>query len=153
MSLSNELLRHIDESVLCWLATSSASGAPNVSPKEMFAAHGDSVVIANIASPNSARNIRENPAACVAFVNVFTQKGYRVSGRAAVLKQGDPDYEPIEAVFLDMTQGLFPFKSVFKIRAERVSEIIAPRYRLFPETTEEEQIESALRTYGVQLRD
>lgn len=35
---SNELLESIDKSVLCWLATASGEGIPNVSPKEMFTA-------------------------------------------------------------------------------------------------------------------
>ncbi|MCA9298083.1 MAG: pyridoxamine 5'-phosphate oxidase family protein, partial [Phycisphaerales bacterium] len=142
--------RSIDECVLCWLATCSASGAPNVSPKEVFAAfNGDSLVIANIASPNSARNIRATGRACVAFVDVFTQRGFQVSGAARELRKDDPSFESIESILLVLTEGKFPFKSVFRVMAEEVRTILAPRYVLYPETTEEEQIASAMVRYGV----
>ncbi|MDF1808509.1 MAG: pyridoxamine 5'-phosphate oxidase family protein [Phycisphaerales bacterium] len=152
MILASNVIRLIDESVLCWLATCSVSGDPSVSPKEVFEAfNNDSVIIANIASPNSARNIRENPKGCVSFVNVFTQKGFQIKGAAQYLSVGDNDYAEIEHQLLKITQGKYPFKSVFRVMADDVSEILAPRYRLFPETTEEEQISSALDRYGVQF--
>lgn len=147
--LTDDIRRLIDESVLCWLATSSAEGQPSVSPKEIFAAFGDSIIIANIASPGSARNIRDNPRACVSFVNIFTQKGYQVAGRAEMLKASDPDFTDAESALLRMTHGNYPFKVVFRVRAEHVKPIIAPKYKLFPDTTEAQQIAGAMSTYGV----
>ena len=142
------------ESVLCWLATSSASGRPSVSPKEIFTTfNDDSIIIANIASPNSARNIREHGQACVSFVNVFTQKGFQIRGGASYLDRTHPDYAAVEPILVAMTGGAFPFKSAFRVMADEVDEIIAPRYRLYPETTEASQIESAMQRYGVQPRD
>ncbi|WP_313952801.1 pyridoxamine 5'-phosphate oxidase family protein [Accumulibacter sp.] len=42
--LTDDVLNYIKRSVLCWLATADADGAPNVSPKEVFCAFGrDSV--------------------------------------------------------------------------------------------------------------
>jgi predicted pyridoxine 5'-phosphate oxidase superfamily flavin-nucleotide-binding protein len=151
--LDENVRRLVDETVLCWLATSSASGQPSVSPKEVFAVYeNDSIIIANIASPNSARNIQENSRVSVSFVNVFTQKGYQIRGAAEYFRSGDCGFPAIEKDLLDITKGMFPFKSVFLIRAEEVSEILAPRYRLFPETTEQDQISSAMIRYGVQPR-
>ena len=150
MQVDSNVLRILNESVLCWLATSSLDGEPNVSPKEIFCLFGDdSLIIANIASPKTARNIKENPCACVCFVNVFTQKGYQITGAASILKQGDADYEEAKGLLEEMTEGKFPFKSVFRIMVELVSEVNAPRYRLFPETTESDQIASSIDTYRV----
>nr|MCU0806126.1 pyridoxamine 5'-phosphate oxidase family protein [Burkholderiales bacterium] len=57
--LTDDVLDFIRRSVLCWLATVDANGTPNVSPKEVFCAHGrEGVLIANIASPTSVRNLR-----------------------------------------------------------------------------------------------
>lgn len=138
------------ESVLCWLATATPEGAPSVSPKEVFTIFEDnSVIIANIASPNSARNIESNPHACVSFINIFTQKGFQIKGRASCLMIEDPDYARIEQALTPMTQGIFPFSSVFRVMIDDVREIIAPRYRLFPDTTEHDQIRSAMETYAV----
>ena len=151
MTIDQSVLQLLEESVLCWLATSTLQGEPNVSPKEIFKPFkGDSIVIANIASPQSARNINENPRACVSFVNIFTQKGYQITGAASILKRPDQDYQQAKQALEELTRGKFPFKSIFRVSVEQVREIIAPRYRLFPETTEEDQIRSALKTYGVQ---
>jgi uncharacterized protein len=151
VQLNDEINRSIDKSILCWLATSSSDGQPSVSPKEIFAHfNNDSVIIANVASPNSARNIRENPHACVSFVDVFTQKGYQIKGPAHYLTTKDTSYPEIEQSLKTLTFGKFPFKSVFRVFVNEVSEILAPRYRLFPETTEQDQIESAMISYGVQ---
>ncbi len=48
-----------------------------------------------------------------------------------------------------MTAGRYPFNTVTKINIENVKPIIAPRYLLYPETTENEQIESAKKAYGI----
>lgn len=151
MKLDAKVLASIDECVLCWLATSSIQGQPSVSPKEIFSSFDDnSIIIANIASPKSARNIRENPYACISFVDVFTQRGFQVQGAARYLCQGDDCFAEVEGVLLELTGGLFPFKSAFQVLVEEVNEIVAPRYRLFPGTTKEEQIASAMKAYGVQ---
>jgi predicted pyridoxine 5'-phosphate oxidase superfamily flavin-nucleotide-binding protein len=34
--ITDDVKKYIDQSVLCWLATSNAQNEPNVSPKEMF---------------------------------------------------------------------------------------------------------------------
>ncbi len=150
MPIHEDILRLLDESVLCWLATASPDGHPSVSPKEIFKPFNDSIIIANIASPNSARNIKANPKACVSFVNIFTQRGYQISGPAEYLDQSHSTFPEIEQALIQLTQGHFPFKSAFRIHAESIKEIRAPRYHLFPETTEQDQIQSAMKTYGVQ---
>jgi predicted pyridoxine 5'-phosphate oxidase superfamily flavin-nucleotide-binding protein len=76
--LSPDLKAYIERSVLCWLGTVDDCGNPNVSPKEVFCAWGeDLILIANIASPESEKNIRSWPEVCVSFVDVFVQKGFR----------------------------------------------------------------------------
>ena len=140
----------IESSVLCWLATSSIDHHPNVSPKEIFTHYNnDSIIIANIASPGSAKNINQNPYACVSFIDIFTQKGFKIAGRAMVLHPDDDGYQEMETLLIKMTAGKFPFQSIFRIMCDQVRPIIAPRYRLFPETTEHDQIRSAMETYGV----
>ncbi|MFK7758611.1 MAG: pyridoxamine 5'-phosphate oxidase family protein [Phycisphaerales bacterium] len=149
--LTPQVLQLLDESVLCWLATCSLDGQPSVSPKEIFAPFNtNSIIIANIASPNSARNIRDNPRACVSFVNVFTQKGFQLRGSAALLQEKSEGYAEMSKLLITLTGGRFPFKSIFHLSVDRVDEIVAPRYRLFPETSEKDQVASAMHTYGVQ---
>ena len=149
--LTREVKESVGKSVLCWLATSDENGQPNVSPKEMFAIADDQhIVVANIASPHSANNIRANQQVCLSFVDVFAQKGFKVVGKATETKRSMPEYsywvKPLEV----MAGERYPIHSVFVVRASKVEPIVAPSYRLYPsETTEEAQIEAALRTYGV----
>ena len=52
MELTKKIKDSIDKSVLCWLATVSIDGIPNVSPKEIYNYfETNNIIIANIASP------------------------------------------------------------------------------------------------------
>lgn len=147
---TQDVLNYIDRSVLCWLATVDAEGYPNVSPKEAFLAYGDAeLLIANIASPVSARNIVNNPHVCISFVDVFVQKGYKLKGTATVIEPSHEDFSLVEAPLLAITRGTFPIQSIFKIHVSAIQPIIAPSYWLFPATTEEAQIQSAMKSYGI----
>jgi len=149
--LSAEVQEFARRSTLCWLATVDAAGQPNVSPKEMFAVlDARHLVIANIASPASVRNIAANPRVCVSFIDIFAQKGFKVLGLARNARRQEPDYPRWAAPLEAMAGPRFPVHSVMVISATAVEPIMAPSYRLYPkETTEESQIESAWRTYGV----
>ena len=148
MEQMEEIKAYIDRSVLCWLATASAEGIPNVSPKEIFAFYGtEQIIIANIASPQSMRNLRENPQVCVSFIDILVQKGVQIKGRANIVKKTQAAFPEMEKVLLKMTGGKFPFSSIISISIEKVKPILAPKYILYPETTEEEQIASAKKAY------
>lgn len=152
--LDTPVLNALHTSVLCWLATCDAQGQPHVSPKEVFAAvDTHHLVIAHITSPRSVRNLADNPRVCVSFIDVFTQKGFKVLGDATVVRPNDPGFAPLEALLLPKTQGKFPIHAAILVRATAVEAILAPSYRLFPGvTTEASQIASAMRAYGVTLR-
>lgn len=148
MQLPQEIKISIQKSVLCWLATSSADNIPNVSPKEIFNYYGeDQIIVANIASPQTIRNIQENENVSVSFIDILVQKGFQLKGKARIVSKIDEEFPKMEAVLLEMTGGKFPFVSITAIRVEKAKPILAPRYILYPETTEEEQIESAKKTY------
>jgi uncharacterized protein len=142
-------------SVLCWLATVDQTGQPNVSPKEIFAVMDDRhLVIANIASPCSVRNVATDSRVCVSFVDVFVQKGFKVNGTARNVRKSDADFVHWSAPLALMAGPRFPMHSVLVIQATAIEPIVAPSYRLYPQdTTEAAQIASAMRAYGVQALD
>ena len=89
--LTPEVKKYINQSVLCWLATASAENVPNVSPKEIFTHLGEShIIIANIASPQTVKNILQNAQVCVSFIEIFIQKGFQIKGTAEVIKKSHP---------------------------------------------------------------
>ena len=147
--MNEEIKTYLNKSVLCWLATSSKDNIPNVSPKEVFTFLGDAIIIANIASPQSAKNIKDNPNVCLSFIDILIQKGYQLKGKAKVIQKTDSEFDTLKQPLLKITEGKFPFASIFKIEVESAKPIIAPKYILYPETTEEEQVESARKRYGI----
>ena len=150
MHLTSTIKAAIDQSVLCWLATASKENIPNVSPKEIFKYYlPDKIIIANIASPRTVKNIKENKNVCISFIDILVQKGFQIKGTAEIIEETHPEYGQMEKVLLEMTGGNFPFKTITKITVEKVKPILAPRYLLYPETTEADQIKSAKKTYGL----
>ena len=149
MELTKEIREAIDKSVLCWLATVSTENMPNVSPKEIFNYYGrDKIIVANIASPQTVRNIKQNKNVCVSFIDILVQKGFQLKGQAKIIKKTDAEFSKMEKVLIEMTGGNFPFATITEITLKEIKPIVAPKYRFYPETTETEQIESAKKTYG-----
>jgi len=130
------------------LATASDQNIPNVSPKEIFSYYNEKIIVANIASPQTVKNILQNPNVSISLIDILVQKGFQIKGIAKINYRTDANFEEMEKVLLEMTEGLFPIASIIEISISSIKPIIAPRYLLFPETTEEDQIERAKRSYG-----
>lgn len=152
----DELVKQsIKSSVLCWLATVDESGQPHVSPKEVFAAFDERhVVVAQIASPHTVRNIASNPKVCLSFVDVFVQKGFKIQGSAEIVQSNSASYSRWAEPLLEMVGGKFNIPSVIVVQIQKVDSILAPSYQFYPEeTTEKSQIEAAMQRYGVRPRN
>jgi len=150
MEMTDAMWAELDRSVLCWLATASADGTPNVSPKEIFAVFGqDAIVIADIASPVSVRNIRANPKVCVSFIDIFRQRGFKVSGTARIIAPAEEGFGRYGAELIDKAGPDFPIRHVILVSVQHIARIKAPSYLLFPDRSEGERMGEAYRTYGV----
>lgn len=150
MKLTAEIKDSLSTSVLCWLATSSAENIPNVSPKEIFSYfENDSIIVANIASPQTLRNIKQNKNVCISFIDILKQKGFQLKGTAEIIEKSSSEFSRMENILKTMTKGKFPFATITKIEVSATKPIIAPKYLFYPETTEAEQIESAKKMYGI----
>ncbi len=149
MYLTNEIKNAVDNSVLSWLATVSVNNIPNVSPKEIFTYFGeDKIILANIASPQTVKNIKTNEQVCISFIDILVQKGFQIKGKASIINKTAIEYAIMEKELLKMTGGNFPFSTITVINIETAKPILAPKYLLYPNTTEAEQIESAKKAYG-----
>ncbi len=150
--LDQNVKNYINRSVLCWLATVDGD-QPSVSPKEIFTYYGDdTIIIANIASPKSIKNISKTSKVCVSFIDIFSQKGYQLYGIAhKSILLSDTDKDKL-ANLQKIAGNLFSVKSYIDIKVNNVKPIVAPSYQFFKNTNEEEMIENALKTYGVKYR-
>lgn len=153
--LTSDIVDTAKNSVLCWLATVDSNGQPNVSPKEIYAIFDEQhLVVANIASPTTVRNIKTTNKVCLTFVDVFIQKGFKIFGTALNLDREHSDYAKWADPLFKMAGPRFPIQSVIVVRATAIESVIAPSYKLHPtETNVQAQIESALKTYGVLAGD
>ena len=139
----------LEPSVLCWLATISEDGTPNVSPKEVFAAENDSsILIAHIASPKSVRNIKQNPNVCLSFLEIFSQRGCKINGLATILEPSDSDFETRVGPLKKIAGERFPIRAVIAVEVLKITAILAPRYQLYADTTEQAQVTRAVATYN-----
>ena len=153
MDLTSDIKKYISQSVLCWLATVDKTGTPNVSPKEIFDCHENKIILANIASPNTVKNIKSNENVCISFIDILVQKGFQLKGHARIVSEGEENYSEYKSILLKMTEGKFPFFTITEIIINQAKPIISPRYLLYPDTTEEEQIQSAKIQYKMINKD
>jgi uncharacterized protein len=97
--ISADMKRVVEEQRLGFVATVCPDGTPNLSPKGTTAVwDADHLVFANIRSPGTLANLRQNPNVEVNVVNPFVRKGYRFKGVAAVLEAG-PLYDQVIAFY------------------------------------------------------
>jgi predicted pyridoxine 5'-phosphate oxidase superfamily flavin-nucleotide-binding protein len=116
-TLSEEAKKIIAATQPAFVATASKNGKPNVSPKGSFKVVDDQhVAFAEIASPGTIANIRENPQVEVMVFSPDTWGGCRIRGRAEIIESGDL-VESFKAQFAPMKMKV---RSVVKIAVEEV---------------------------------
>lgn len=125
--LTAEMKRLVEVQRLGYVATVCPDGTPNLSPKGTTAVWGnDQLVFADIRSPGSIANIRENPAVEVNVVDPIVRTGYRFKGNATVVSSG-PTFDEIVAFYRE--RGVrSPMQHVVLIQVERALPLVSPAY-------------------------
>lgn len=101
------------------IATASKDGKPNVSAKGSFRVlDDDHVIFADINSPRTIANLKENPYVSILVVHPKTLRGCRIWGEAEILTSG-PLFDQLNTEFVG--KGL-KVNHVVKIKVERVQE-------------------------------
>jgi len=148
--ITPEIRDSIEASVLCWLATVSADGIPNVSPKEAFYCNEeDHILIAHVASPQTIANLQQQPEVCLSFIDIFTQRGFKIHGQASILESDHEDFRSRSAILATMVGPSHKILALIVIRPTAVAEVVAPSYTIHPETTERDMVKQSLETYRV----
>ena len=87
--ITEEMARMVAELRLCYVATVTPDGKPNLSPKgSLCVIDGDHLAFADIMSPGTMRNLRSNPYIEVNMVHPFLRRGYRFKGRCEIFTEG-----------------------------------------------------------------
>jgi uncharacterized protein len=125
--LTPDMQRVVNEQRLGYVATVCPDGTPNLSPKGTTTVWDDDhLVFADIRSPRTVRNLRQNPAVEVNVVDPIVRKGYRFKGTGRVLDEGE-QFDEIVA-FYRRRGSTSPIRAVVLIRVERALPLTSPAY-------------------------
>ena len=127
--LTPDMKRVVAEQRLGFVATVCPDGTPNLSPKGTTAVWDDDhLVFANIRSPGTIANVRQNASVEVNVVDVFMRKGYRFKGVASILESG-PLYDKVIAFYKE--RGVAnAVREVVMVRVQSAQAIDSPAYDL-----------------------
>jgi len=99
------------------VATASKTGRPNVSAKgSLRVLDDDHVVFADVASPRTVTNIKENPQVAIICLDVVTRKGCRLWGQAEVIAAG----ELFDIIAKELAGRTMAVKHVVKVAVREV---------------------------------
>lgn len=123
----------IEYTRLCYVATVGLDGAPNLSPKgSLKVLSHTELAFADMASPQTVANLRDNPRLEINVVDPFQRRGYRIKGTGRVVT--DPELLAV------VGQGLghdYPVRAAVHITVTEVRPVDSPVY-LFTDTPAEQ---------------
>jgi predicted pyridoxine 5'-phosphate oxidase superfamily flavin-nucleotide-binding protein len=127
--LTTDMQRVVDEQRLGFVATICPDGTPNLSPKgTTMTWNDDHLVFADICSPGTVANLRQNPAIEINVVDPILRKGYRFKGTATV-HTADETFAAVVARYR-ARGSVNPIQSVVLVHVERAAALISPAYDL-----------------------
>jgi predicted pyridoxine 5'-phosphate oxidase superfamily flavin-nucleotide-binding protein len=128
-AITQDMVDIVESAKLMFVATVRPDGTPNVSPKgSVRVLDSDHLVFADIASPQTVTNLRENPAVEVNVVAFLARRGYRFRGLGEILEPGGEDFERI-AGWLRQTHGeQIPCHHAVKIAVSETAALLSPGY-------------------------
>ena len=149
MRMTEEMKRMVDHLRLCYVATVTPDGKPNLSPKGSLKVWDDeNVVFADIASPITVRNLRANPFIEINLVDPFLRRGFRFKGRAEICESGS-EFDFVAEDLWSREGRQYPVNVVVKVAIEEAFPVLSPAYT-FNDDVKEEQVRAVwLRRYGV----
>jgi len=130
MMLSATAIDLIEQWRLGFVATVSAGGRPNVSPKGTFiVVDQHTLAFGEIRSPQTVTNLSNNPEVEINFLNQFTRKGLRVRGQAQIVRQGVPEFDALFPKFQTLWADLADrINLIVKIPVDSVKPLSSPPY-------------------------
>ena len=127
--ITEEIKNFVNFQKLGYVATVSDDNTPNLSPKGTIIVFDESyLAFADIQSPKTVENLKQNPSIEINIVDPFSRKGYRFKGIAEIISSG---YKFNDIISLYKTTGIkSTIKSVVLVKIEKLSEVFSPLYDL-----------------------
>jgi predicted pyridoxine 5'-phosphate oxidase superfamily flavin-nucleotide-binding protein len=128
--LTADMKRVVEEQRLGFVATVCRDGTPNLSPKGTTAVWDDDhLVFANIRSPGTLANLRQNASVEINVVDPFCRRGYRFKGVASVLESGAL-YDRVIAFYQHRGSTVSLIREVVLVRVQQAEPVDSPAYDL-----------------------
>ena len=141
--LSPEIKDFLDLQKLGYVATVSSDGKPNISPKGTIIAWTSEVLaFADIRSPDTIKNLQNNPHVEINVIDPILRKGYLFQGQARIIKDNS-QFEEILTHY--RKKGIkSPINSIVLVDVSKVSEVTSPLYDM---GISEQEIKSKWKKY------
>ena len=130
MKLSQEMQRVVREQRLGFVATVTADGLPNLSPKGTTRLWDDErLFFADIVSPGTVANLATNPHVEINVVDPILRTGFRFKGTATVHTSGEM-YDRGLQILRDQGSMTRPerVRSIVVIDVTEAAELVSPAY-------------------------
>ena len=148
--ITEDMARMVAELRLCYVATVTPDGKPNLSPKgSLRVINGEELAFADIMSPATIRNLRSNPYIEVNIVHPFLRRGYRFKGRCEIVTEGEI-FDLVANELWEREGRQYPVNAVVRITVQTALPVRSPAY-VFNKGVKEDDVRRIwLERYGVQ---
>ena len=125
--ITSEIKNFLKVQKLGYVATVSSDGLPNISPKGTFIAWSSEVLaFADIRSPDTVKNLQNNPNVEINVIDPLLRKGYLFKGVAKLINSG-LQYDEILQYYRD--NGITsPINAIILVDVSYVSDVTSPLY-------------------------
>ena len=125
--ITEKIRKFVSQQKLGFVATVSPDGTPNLSPKGTISVLDENtLVFANIRSPQTIENLEKNPSIEINIVDLFSRRGYRFKGIAKIISDG----EEYNKILLSYKQNGIQttIKSIVMVNVKQILEVTSPLY-------------------------
>jgi len=127
--ISDEIKHFLERQKLGFVATISPDNTPNVSPKGTILAWDDEhLIFADIKSPQTISNLKNNSSVEINVVDPILRKGYRFKGKGMILKDNEEFSKILK--FYEEKGIKSKINAVVMVKVDTLSEVTSPLYDL-----------------------
>src|SRR5438045_7388244 len=128
-AISSDMRAVIQAAHLCFAATVTPDGRPNLSPKGTIRVWDDAhLFFLDIASPGTRANLTRAPWLELNVVEQLSRRGYRFSGRAELHFEGSAVYDEATRRVYGAQPPAAPVAAVVLLAIERAAPLLSPAY-------------------------